>query len=173
MSKKFLIIIMALLAVAFGYYGYLGGFDSPQISIKTSRKQYVAGQYYEGPADSPKFGEYFKRVGQLQESKTLAGRLANIYYNNPEAKSDTIKAFVGIIVSDSSVALPAGYELRVWEGGKKVVQVTSRANYLLAPNKLYPALFDYLKENKLETSSLYLEQFPEKDLAIVEAVLVE
>lgn len=160
------------MAVAFGYYGYLGGFNKPEISITTSRPRYVAGQYYEGPADSPAFGEYFKKAGQLQASKALTGSLANIYYNNPETQEDTIKAFIGILVPDTSAALPAGYEWRVWKGGNKVVRVSTRAHYLLAPNKLYPALFDYLKEHQLKTRPQYLELFPEKDLAIVEAVLV-
>lgn len=160
------------MAVAFGYYGYLGGFDSPEITITTSKPRYVAGQYYEGPADNPAFGEFFTKAGRLQESKTLPGSLANIYYNNPEEKGDSIKAFIGILVADTSVALPAGYELRLWKGGHKVVQVSTRAHYLLAPNKLYPALFDYLKNNNLKSGSQYLEVFPKKDQALVEAVLV-
>jgi hypothetical protein len=173
MNKKFLLVILGLMAVAFGYYGYLGGFDKPQISITTSSARYVAGQYFEGPADSKEFGEYFKKAGKLQESKTLPGSLANIYYNNPETQGDTIKAFIGILVPDTSVALPAGYEWRVWKGGSKVVRVSTRAHYLLAPNKLYPALFDYLKENKLKAGSQYLELFPQKDQALVEAVLID
>lgn len=172
MSKKFLVVFLGLVAIAFGYYGYLGGFNSPDITRTTSRAGYVAGQYYEGPADNPAFGDFFKKAGQLQESKTLVGSLANIYYNNPEEKSDTIKAFIGILVADSSVALPAGYELRRWEGNKKVVQAAIRANYLLAPDKLYPALFDYLKANQLKTTLPYLEQFPAKDSALVEMMLL-
>jgi hypothetical protein len=164
---------MGLMAVVFGYYGYLGGFNTPDIKIMTSTHRYVAGQYYEGPADDPAFGEFFKKASQLQESKTLPGTLANIYYNNPEGKSDTIKAFIGILVPDSRVALPAGYQLRVWQGGRKVVQVSTRAHYLLAPNKLYPALFDYLKANQLKTRSQYLELFPEKNQALVEVVLAD
>jgi hypothetical protein len=172
MNKKFLLVVLGLMAVVFGYYGYLGGFDTPEIIITTSKAQYVAGQYYEGPADGEAFGEFFKKAGQLQESKTLPGPLANIYYNNPEEKGDTIKAFIGILVPDAKVALPAGYELRVWQGGRKVVRASTRAHYLLAPNKLYPALFDYLKAKHLKTSSQYLEQFPEKNHAIVEAMLL-
>jgi hypothetical protein len=139
-SKKFLLIVFGLMGLAFGYYAFLGGFNKPEIIITASPSRYVAGQYYEGPADDPAFGEYFKKAGRLHEAKTLPGNLANIYYNSPEEKSDSIKAFIGILVPDSSVSLPAGYELRVWKGGSKVVQATTRAHYLLAPNKLYPAL---------------------------------
>lgn len=173
MSKKFLMVVFGLMAVAFGYYGYLGGFNSPQIAVATSVPHYVAGQYYEGPADSRAFGDFFKKAGQLQESKTLVGNLANIYYNNPEEKGDTIKAFIGIAVPDTSVGLPAGYEWRLWEGGRRVVQAAMRANYLLAPDKLYPALFDYLKANNLKARPQYLEQFPGKDSARVEVMLIE
>lgn len=171
MSKKFLLIILTLTAAGFGYYGYLGGFDKPDISVTTSSTAFIAGQYYEGPADNKAFGEYFKKAGQLQESGTLPGTLANIFYNNPEEKSDTIKAFIGIMLPDSSAALPAGYQWRRWQGGQRVVRVSTQAHYLLAPNKLYPALFEYLKEHQLKTRSLYLEAFPAKDRAVVEAVL--
>ena len=171
MSKKFLLIILALTALGFGYYGYLGGFDNPDISLTTSRTAFIAGQYYEGPADNEAFGEYFKKAGQLQQSGALPGTLANIYYNNPEEKSDTIKAFIGIMAADTSMVLPAGYQWRLWQGGQRVVRVSTRAHYLLAPNKLYPALFDYLKAHQLKTRSQYLEAFPAKDHAVIEAVL--
>ncbi|MGV3641638.1 MAG: hypothetical protein ACO1NZ_14025 [Adhaeribacter sp.] len=172
MSKKFLLIILVLSALGIGYYGYLGGFDQPQISRVQSTTRYIAGQYFEGPADSEAFGEYFKKAGQVQESGAMpGGTLANIYYNNPEAQSDTIKAFIGIMMADSSAALPAGYHWRIWKGGQQVVRVSTQAHYLLAPNKLYPALFDYLKEHQLKARSQYLEAFPAKDQAIIEAVL--
>ncbi|MGV3503004.1 MAG: hypothetical protein ACO1O1_04810 [Adhaeribacter sp.] len=173
MNKKFLSIILVLSVLGVGYYAYLGGFDKPEISQVSSTTHYIAGQYYEGPADSEAFGEYFKKAGQVQESGKLAGgTLANIYYNNPEAQTDTIKAFIGIMMADSSAALPPGYQWRTWQGGQQVVRVSTQAHYLLAPNKLYPALFAYLKEHQLKTRSQYLEAFPAKDQAVIEAVLI-
>ena len=105
MNKKFLFVVFVVLAAGFGYYGYLGGFNKPETSIQTSRQLFVAGQYYEGPADSREFGDLFQKAGQLQEAKTLTGSLANIYYNNPAEQGDSIKAFIGILVADPGVSL--------------------------------------------------------------------
>lgn len=167
MSKKFFIILAVLVGIVASFYAYLGGFNTPQIVVTTSDPMFVAGKYYEGPADEKAFGEIFEEIGQAVEKKIITGTLTNIYYNNPEIQSDTIKAFVGVALSDTTAPIPADYKIRVIAGSKKVLQVTINAHFLLAPNKLYPALFEYLKVNKLEAIPPYLEQFPEKDFAIL------
>jgi len=159
-----------LTALAFGFYGYLGGFSSPDISITTSTPQIIVGKAYSGPVEDARFDKLFREMAQAVETKTLVGTLANIYYNNPEEQNDSIKAFVGIAVNGTT-PVPAGFEQRLLPGGKQVIRVTSDAHYLLAPNKLYPALFDYLKAKKLQTKKQYLEKFPQQGAALVEAEL--
>jgi len=161
-----------LTALALGFYGYLGGFDSPDISINTSEPVTMVGKYYAGRVEDKQFDQLFQEIGKDLEAKKLTGTLANIYYNNPEDQNDSIKAFIGVAVKTSPTPLPDGYELRQLPGGKRVVRVTSRAHYLLAPNKLYPALFDYLKDEKLKVKEQYLEMFPQKEAAAVEAELI-
>ena len=48
----------------------------------------------------------------------------NIYYNSPEKQTDSIKAFIGIMITDEAVPLPAGYQLQRLPGGRKVVQAS-------------------------------------------------
>jgi len=161
-----------LTALAMGFYGYLGGFDSPEINIATSEPVNIVGKYYAGLVEDQQFSQLFQKIGKDLEAKKLSGTLANIYYNNPEDQNDSIKAFIGIAVKTSPTRLPDGYELRQLPGGKRVIRVTSRAHYLLAPNKLYPALFDYLKAEKLKVKEQYLEMFPPKEAALVEAEII-
>jgi len=168
-NKKFLVIIVVLVAAGLGLYVYLGGFNTATVQIVTSETHYIAGRYFAGPLEDKKLGELFRQAAENLETKKLNGVLANIYYNNPEKQSDSIKAFIGIKITDSASAnLPAGYELRQVVGGKKVVQASVNAHYMLSPKKLYPALFDYLKKNKLTTQSAYLEIFPNHHSALVQ-----
>lgn len=172
MNRKFVIIVLVLATLVLVFYAYLGGFDQPEITVAKTKLQYVAGKYYEGPVNGKEFGLRFQEASQMVDNKKLAGTLTNIYYNNPEAQDDTIKAFIGVTVADTTQTIPAGYELQKLSGNRKVIEVTSNAHFLLAPNKMYPALFDYLKANNLKTKNHYLEQFPDKGPALLQAELL-
>jgi len=165
--------MFVLTMLALGFYGYLGGFDAPNVSVVNSEPITIVGKYYAGPVEDKQFGQLFQEIGQAMEDKQITGTLANIYYNNPEDQNDSIKAFIGVAVKAPPTPLPVGYELRQLPGGKQVVQVTSKAHYLLAPNKLYPTLFDYLKAQKLQVKEQFLEQFPQNEAAVVEAELIK
>ncbi len=172
MSRKFLLIIFIITAFGIGLYAYLGGFKTATVTKTKSDTVIIAGKYYEGPLNGEELGVLFREAAQLIENKKINGTLANIYYNNPEADQDSIKAFIGIRVTDSaSVALPAGYILRRFAGGQPVLQSTVNAHYIVSPNKVYPALFDYLKEHKLKTEPPYLELFPDKNSILVQVKL--
>ncbi|WP_026462260.1 GyrI-like domain-containing protein [Adhaeribacter aquaticus] len=151
--------MLVLTVVAIGCYAYLGGLNKPAIQIKTSQKRMVAGKEYAGPANSNELGRLFQETVRLVEAKKLPNTMANIYYNNPEKREDSIKAFVGVLVSDTTQTLPAGYSLRYLPETKKIVQASVKAHFILAPNKLYPALFEYIQENKLKTKDEFLEFF--------------
>lgn len=154
-------------------YAYLGGFNAVQVTKTTSETVYVAGQYFAGTMNDKQLGSLFQRAAKLLEEKKMNGHLGNIYYNNPEDNNDSIQAFVGVVVRDSLVKLPANYELRQWPGGQPVLQATVKAHFFLAPNKLYQSLFDYAKDNQLKLSKRYLEEFPEDHYGRVQAQLEE
>ena len=168
MNKKLLVIIVIVVAAGFSVYAYLGGFNSPEIRVTTAKPQYIAGYYYAGPVEGEQLGQLFRQAAEVLEKKELSGELANIYYNSPDNQSDSLKAFIGILIQDTTVQLPTGYSLRKLPGGRKVVEASVNAHYMLSPKKIYPALFNYLEKEKIKTRQVYLEIFPNERIAIVQ-----
>ncbi|MCB2380194.1 hypothetical protein LGH70_21545 [Hymenobacter sp. BT635] len=168
----FLLIIVFTVGAAI-LYAYVGGFKSPVITITTTKAPiFLAGQAFYGSANDEKFGPLFRGVKDAKDQGKLRGELANIYYNDPEKARDTVRAFVGMVVADTvSQQLPAGYRYRVFAAGQRVVQARSTASYLVAPGKLYPAIADAAKQQKLKLRHVYLERFPEQGESEVLAVV--
>jgi hypothetical protein len=160
-NKKFFLAIFLIIILAAGGYGYLGGFNKPEIKKVVTSEIYLAGKPYYGSVKSEAFGNLFQEAGKLVEEKKLTGDLGGVYYNDPEKQSDTIKAFIGVIVPSPSVKLPAGYQIRTLAAGKPALQGDIDAHIMLAPNKIYPTLFHYAKENKLTLQDLYIERYPD------------
>ncbi len=171
MNKIFALIIGLVLSIGFGIYAYLGGFSSVQVTKTTSDRVYVAGRYFAGNMKDKQFGTLFQEAAKLLEDKKITGHLGNIYYNNPEETQDSIYAFIGVVVRDSLIQLPANYKIRQWPGGEPVLQATVKAHFFLAPGKLYQSLFDYAKSNQLKLRKRYLEEFPEDRYSRVQAQL--
>ncbi|MDQ4138924.1 MAG: GyrI-like domain-containing protein, partial [Bacteroidota bacterium] len=105
----------------FSIYAYLGGFSRVQVIRTTSKPVFIAGRYFEGSMKDKTLGIYFQETAKLLKEKKIPGYLGNIYYNNPEDAHDSIRALIGVVVPDSSVKLPEGYELRQWPGSQPVV----------------------------------------------------
>lgn len=151
------------------FYTYIGGFTTPEVVVITSETKYVAGQPYEGSVEDEALGKAFQRAAQVLEKKELEGMLGNIYYNDPDKSGDSLRAFVGVIVPDTNnITLPAGYELRAVPGGRKVVHAEVNANVVVAPDKLYEAVFDYAKQEDLKLEDFFVEWFPADDRGVVE-----
>ncbi|AYA38040.1 hypothetical protein D3Y59_13915 [Hymenobacter oligotrophus] len=162
MSRWFFIIGGVLLSVFAAVYAYLGGFATAQVEqLTTPQPIYLAGRYYEGIPDQ-NFAKLFSQTNELYRAGTLKGTLGNIYYNDPEKEGQEVKAFVGVVVPDTtSQQLPVGYSFRALPAGQRVLRARVKASFMLAPGKLYPALKDAVKERKLQTQSVFVEQFPE------------
>lgn len=171
MNKKLLLFITIITSSGMGIYAYLGGFNSPEISIIKSEKQFIVGKYYAGPPENEAFGQLFRQAADLQKSKKLKGALANIYYNNPQQQGDSIKAFIGLLITNPSDTIPAGYEIRELPANKKILQVQINTHYMLAPGKLYDALFGYIKKHRLQTRNQFVELFLEGNKSIVQTEL--
>jgi hypothetical protein len=157
-----------IVAIGVGIYAYLGGFSNPAVTVTTSEPLLIAGQPYEGTVKDESFGKAFQKAAQLRDSKEIDGMLGNVYYNNPESEQDSIKAFIGIIIQDSTIKLPQGYELLRVPGGRKVLRTEVDAHFMVGPGKLYSSLFGYAKENKLKLEDFYVEWFPAERKGIVE-----
>lgn len=171
MSKKFFIYMAVVIGILLVLYTYLGGFAQVKVSQVTSSQLFIAGKYFEGKTDAEGLGALYQRVGQAVEKKELAGDLAGIYYNNPEENSKTIKAFIGVSIQDTTVNLPAGFEVRVMPAGKPMLQGELEASMMIAPKRIYTALFDYAKEHGLKLQEFYVERFPEGKPAIIQVAL--
>lgn len=173
MNKKFL-LVMAVLAVIVGaFYAYLGGFSAANVLEVNSQQLYVAGQAFRGSVKDNAISDAFRRAAEVLDKKELEGMLGNIYYNNPEGRADSVDAFIGVVIPDSAVQLPADYELRVVPGGRRALRGEVNAHYMLAPNKLYGAIFDYAREKNIELETFYVEWFPEDHQGIVEVPVKE
>ena len=173
MNKKFLLVMVVLSIIVGAFYAYLGGFSSAKISEANSQQLFVAGRAFKGSVKDNQINDAFRRAAEVLDKKELEGMLGNIYYNNPDDKSDSISAFIGVIIPDSTAQLPADYELRVVPGGRQALRGEVNAHYMLAPNKLYEAIFDYAKEKNLELETFYVEWFPEDHKGIVEVPIKE
>ena len=159
MRYLFLAIILLTL-IAAGTYAYLGGTQEPKVTLETTAAPlYLAGQPFHGPVRSEDFGNLFRQAKDAQTK--LRGDLANLYLNDPETAHDTIRAFIGLTVADTTQALPAGFRYRVVPAGQRVLAARLRGvSYLLAPNKLYPAALEAVKTQKLtQRGDFYLERF--------------
>ncbi|TGE26571.1 hypothetical protein [Hymenobacter metallicola] len=168
----FLLIFLFTIATAI-VYAYVGGFKEPVVTLTTTKAPvFLAGQSFYGSANDEKFGPLFRSVKEAKDQGKLRGELANIYYNDPEKARDTVRAFIGMVVADTvSQQLPAGYRYRAFAAGQRVVQARITASYLIAPNKLYPAITDAVKQQKLTPRHVYLERFPEQGESEVLAVV--
>ncbi|MCX2740474.1 GyrI-like domain-containing protein [Pontibacter anaerobius] len=171
--KKLFYVVAGFAIVLLVFYTYLGGFAAPDVTLTTSETMYVAGQPFEGSVEDEAMGQAFQRVSEVLQDKALQGHPANIYYNDPDKSGDSIRAFIGIIIPDSTAKLPAGYTLRTVPGGRQVVRAEATASIALLPKKLYAAVFDYAKEEKLKLEEFYVEWFPEDDKGVLEVPVKE
>jgi hypothetical protein len=167
--RFFLPIVLLLTLVGLGTYAWLGGFRTATTKLIPSTPQVLlAGQYFRGPAQAEEFGPLFRQAKQVQDAGQLRGDLANLYFDNPEKAHDTIRAFVGLAVADSSQPLPAGWRYRVLPARQRVVAARiSGVSFLMAPDKLYPAIQEFIKAEKLTQRNLYFERFAPNDDAEV------
>jgi hypothetical protein len=157
-------IVLIVTALALGFYTYLGGLRTPSVALETTNAPtLLAGQIYAGKVQDKRFGELFREAKTTQENGRLGtgAALANIYYNNPETAHDTIQAFIGLAVADTTHSLPTGWHYRVVPAGQRIMRASIKgASFLLAPDKLYPAATEAIKAQKLtQRGNFYLERF--------------
>jgi hypothetical protein len=168
MTRYLFLAIILLTLLAAGTYAYLGGTRSPEVALETTAAPlYLAGQPYHGAVTGDAFGRLFRRAKDAQVR--LGGDLANLYLNDPETAHDTITAFIGLALADTTRPLPAGFRYRLVPAGQRVVAARLQGvSYLLAPNKLYPAALDAVKTQKLaQRGNFYLERFGTNDASEV------
>lgn len=160
-------LVLIFTAIGLSIYAYLGGLRTPTVVLETTAVPVLlAGQPYAGKVSAPRFGELFREANDMQANGRFgpARTLANLYYNDPEKAHDSIRAFVGLAVTDTSTALPAGWRYRVVPAGRRTMHARlAGASFMLAPGKLYAAAEEQIKAQKLTKQPPYLEQFEAGD----------
>jgi hypothetical protein len=160
-------LVLIFTAIGLSIYAYLGGLRTPTVALETTAVPVLlAGQPYAGKVSAPRFGELFREASDMQANGRFgpARTLANLYYNDPEKAHDSIRAFVGLAVTDTSTALPAGWRYRVVPAGRRTMHARlAGASFMLAPGKLYAAAEEQIKAKKLTKQPPYLEQFEAGD----------
>lgn len=156
-------LVLLFTAIGLSIYAYLGGLHTATTSLDTTAAPVLlAGQPYAGPAGDASFGELYRAAKTAYDARTLPSTqaLANLYYNDPEKAHDSIRAFVGVRVADTTAQLPTGWRYRVLPAGSRAVHARiERTSFLLAPGKLYDAAEKVLKDQQLQKQPPYLEQF--------------
>ena len=167
--KYFFLAFLLFSATGVGVYAYLGGFRAPAVALETtSAPIFVVGQPYRGPAQSEFFAQLFRQASDAQAAGHYHGDLTNIFLNSPEKARDTVQAFVGIAVADTTAPALPGWRYRVVPAGQRVMAARLKGtSYLLAPGKLYPAAFEAIKAQKLTQRDFFLERFSSDDRAEV------
>jgi effector-binding domain-containing protein len=171
MKKKYWMYLAVVAGLVLVFYTYIGGFTNVTVMQTQSTPLIVAGKPFEGNTDSEELGQIYEQVGKSVEQKQLAGDFAGIFYNNPSPDTKTVKAFIGVAIQDSTVALPAGFSVRVVPGGRPVLRGELDATIAIAPRRIYAALFDYAKENTLTLQEFYVERFPQGKPAVIEVAV--
>ncbi|SFQ31355.1 hypothetical protein [Hymenobacter arizonensis] len=166
MTRYLFLAVILFTLIAAGTYVYLGGTRDPKVTLETTAAPlYLAGQPYDGSVQGDGFGQLFRQAKDVQTQQQFGGDLANLYFNDPETAHDTIKAFIGITVADTTRKLPAGFRYYFVPAGQRVVAARlTGVSYLLSPNKLYPAALEAVKKQKLtQRGDFYLERFGAED----------
>ncbi|GAB3635490.1 hypothetical protein GCM10027422_10800 [Hymenobacter arcticus] len=158
--RFFFPIVLLLTAIGISIYAYLGGLRSPSVALETTAAPVLlAGQPFNGKVDDRRFGELF-RAAKARQDANPAQPLANLYYNDPESAHDSVRAFVGLLVLDTAAQLPTGWRYRVVPAGRRVLAARVQGvSFLLSPGKLYSAVEQAIKDQKLTKQPFYLEQF--------------
>ena len=162
MNRIFLLLSLFLILAAGVAYYFLGGFKKADVTLETTAQPiFLAGRYFEGPANSEQFGDLTREAYEIRTSGKLRGTFGNIFYNDPAKASETAKVFVGLVVDDTvSQQLPKGYRYRAFAAGQRVLHARIIASYLVAPDKLYTGVKAAAKEQNLTLQNVYLEKFP-------------
>lgn len=143
-----LAVLAVLLCIGVFYYYKLGGFNPPEIKIINAPSYIIAGKPYVGKMTTKEFAALFTEAEVLVEKKELEGLVCGIFYNNPEKENDTIDAFIGLIIKDSTKTLPVGYSYRYLKG-RKIVQAHIKSHLLVSPS-IYTDIQDFAKEKNIE-----------------------
>ena len=175
MTKK-IVIGFAIFFLLLGgglviYYASLGGFSPVDIEQTTSEPKLLFGKKFEGLAKSDSLSAIFSEVGKLHKEGKIEGHLGGYFFNDPKNKNGVIKAFVGILVRDSSYTYPGFAYFPI--SSKNVLRAEVKAHRSVAPIVIYSAVYDYSEDHSIPLREEFLEWYESEDRMFVEIELKE
>ncbi len=169
MTRKIGILIIVSLIVSSLGYVILGGLSKPALSQAQIPAYTIAGKAFRGNATSDTLMQLFTATQELHKSGKLPGILAAVYYNSPDEANGRVNVWVGVLVRDSTAALPKGYLFRSFPS-TFVVRAEIKAHYMVAPtpDKVKSQLQDFATAERWKPGSYVLEQYLNEKEIIME-----
>jgi hypothetical protein len=171
---RWLLILTVLLGLSVLVYAFMGGFEKPQIQQVQLPSYLLAGKNYEGEATDKALGKAFEEVENWYQQAGKPGELAAVYYKTlgKDKERNATKAFIGVIVKDSSLKLPAGFSYRRLPGGLGLRAILAPKHIRIAPDQVQKALNDYALSQKRSLQDFVIEHYPENQQFKMEILLM-
>lgn len=174
--RKISIITLGLLAILFFvglfFYARYGGFNDPEIKTITVPEYKIIGKEYTGKMTAKEFGQLFEAAEKMLKEGKVKGDVAGVFYTNPQKESDTVQAFVGVLLKDSLQVLPEGYTIRT-VAERKVIQAHIKAHVLVSPF-VYPDIEEFAKENNIVLTHVpAVEIYPSTEEMFIQVPVIE
>lgn len=169
--RKYVYIALAILVVGgVGFYVYLGGLNSVEITIESVDGYKIAGRDFLGEADDENIEKYFFEAKELTQSGALKGSLAILHYNDTTLEKKQIHLFVGVVLdSDFSGNLPAEYELKNVACNQAIRATIEAHNAVIpGPDTIEERLKEKGAEANLQLTSYTIEKYISENLLVVD-----
>jgi DNA gyrase inhibitor GyrI len=163
--KILIIIILALVAIVFGIYAYLGGLQKINFSIRDAGGEVLVyenhiGEYKNTAAVMDKI--YYSL---LKEEKIETYKGFGIYYDNPSKVEKTkLRSEVGCILENPDAQtierLSKKYNIKTFPRGSYLVSefpYNGKFSVVIGIMRVYPALNKFIKEHNITEEGFIME----------------
>jgi len=171
-KSRIAIVVGILIALGFGVYWQLGGFNPVEISLQARNNVKLLGLTYRGtPQDEGMVGT-FQRIETLLKDNTQAS-LHTIYYTEPAGKLDTLQVFVGIEYVEA-MADKSDLELKEIQCSQ-VVLAEMHAHRLVmpSPDNVKEQIENFAKQNGLPLQGIFIDKLLDHERIVVMAPVGE
>jgi len=168
-SNKWLIIGGIVIGLFIVVYEIIKYSSRPEITVHEEPGFTIIGKYYEGGHRSSKLRLLFREMDSLSRAHFRDGISAAVFYNDPrkDDKNGPLKAFVGVIPNDTSLAPPIGWEKRHVQH-THVLRARIEHTVFQVPLKVYKMMEDYAIEEGFILGEFSIERFMKNGDLIVE-----
>ncbi len=173
-SNKWLVIGGIFLILFVITYEFLQHHHEPDITIHEEPGFTIIGKYYEGGHRSSKLRSLFREMDSLVGAHYREGISAAVFYNDPrkDDKDGPLKAFVGVIPTDTTLPAPPGWEKRK-VSPTHVLRARIEHTVFQVPLKVYRLLEDHAEENDYELGEFSIERYQGDSVLILEIAVTE